>query len=192
VRKSLEETWQYLEAKGETMPRDPSGCPFIPTAVPNDYDEELGYSFFRTRLEDYDLSHLSLPRTFFGRSELGRVSFAGTDLSESRMCWNDFVGCDFYRTDLSRCDMRASKFEQCRFVGASLRGADLRRSSFEGCEFSGADLTGAIAEKNYGMGRLTDEQKSGIIWAEDQDRSRQVGEQSRAESGAAADCGNGN
>src|SRR5262245_46783838 len=113
MRKSVEETWSRLESLGESMPRDPSGRPFIPAAMPNHDDEDLGFSFFRAGAEEIDLSNLSLPRTYFGRSLLTRVTFIGTDLSESRMCWNDFIECDFTGTDLSRCDMRASVFEAC-------------------------------------------------------------------------------
>src|SRR5262249_13070869 len=147
ARKSLEETWRYLEAEGERVPRDAAGQPCVPVQMPS-YDdaERLGLSYFRTLLEDVDHSNLTLPRTYFGRSLVQRVSFANTDLSESRMCWNDFEECEFSGADLSGCDMRASKFIGCKFVGAVLRGADLRRSSFEGCDFSGADLTGAVAE----------------------------------------------
>ena len=55
MRKSIEETWRYLEARGETMPRDPSGRPIVPPAMPSCDDEEPGFSFFRTRAEDADL-----------------------------------------------------------------------------------------------------------------------------------------
>src|SRR5947209_2717506 len=88
ARKSLEETWRYLEAEGESVPRDAAGRPFVPTRMPSiDDDEPLGFSYFRSRLGDADNSNLTLPRTYFGRSLLHRVSFANTDLSESRMCW---------------------------------------------------------------------------------------------------------
>src|SRR4051812_4064592 len=75
------------------------------------YDESasIGVRFFRTwvgigrpfglqpsRPEDdvevpeHALDNLTLPCTFFGRSEIGPVSFQNTDLSESTLCWNDF------------------------------------------------------------------------------------------------------
>jgi Pentapeptide repeats (8 copies) len=54
-----------------------------------------------------------------------KVNFAGTDLTESWMCWNDFDDCDFSDADLSSCDMRASEFNRCKFVGAVLRGIEL-------------------------------------------------------------------
>ena len=74
-------------------------------------------------IADENFAQLSLQRTFFGRSLIQRVSFAGTDLSESDLCWNDF--------------------EEVGFAHASLQGTDLRRSYFTDCSFEGADLTGA-------------------------------------------------
>lgn len=171
MRKSLEETWRYLEAEGEETPRRPDGRPFIKEAMPNFDDEKSGFSYYKYRLEDADNSNLTLPRTFFGRSEFVRVSFANSDLSESRMCWNGFEDCDFTRADLSKCDMRASVFKNCKFLGAVLRGADLRRSSFEGCDFMGADLTGAIAADEDAVGCVQDflnsEQQAVMVWAPD-------------------------
>ena len=172
MRKSVDETWRHLEAKGDTMPRDPDGRPFVPAAMPSYDDEDLGFSFFRSGSEGTDLRNLSLPRTYFGRSLLQGVSFANTDLSESRMCWNDFEGCDFSGADLSRCDMRASNYKGCSFVGAVLREADLRRSSFEDCDFTGAELAGTVAEDADLQGcvqdYLTDEQRGVMAWSEDE------------------------
>ena len=95
---------------------------------------------------------------------------AGTDLSESCMCWNDFDDCDFSGADLSGCDMRASIFRRCSFAGAVLRGADLRRSSFDGCGFAGADLSGAVAEDTGSRARLREllsaEQVAAVSWVE--------------------------
>jgi uncharacterized protein YjbI with pentapeptide repeats len=170
MRKSLEDTWRYLEGDGEDTPRRPDGRPFVPDRMPNFDDEELGLSYFRYRLEDADNSNLTLPRSFFGRSWFVRVSFANTDLSQSRMCWNDFDGCDFGAADLSDCDLRASRFTGCKFSGAVLRGADLRRSTFEDCDFAGADLAGAIAEDEDFQGCvqdfLSEEQQAVIVWSE--------------------------
>jgi hypothetical protein len=175
MRRSLEDTWRFLESTGRTMPRRPDGRPFVHAAMPNHDDEELGFYFYKGGLRDddqSDLSNLTLPRTFFGRSWFIRASFANTDLSESRMCWNDFDECDFCGADLSICDMRASFFRGCKFVGAVLRGADLRRSSFEDCDFAGADLTGAVAEDEDAMGcvqdYLVEEQKAVMAWSEDE------------------------
>jgi len=172
TRRSLEDTWRVFESEGTAMPRRPDGQPFIPAAMPNYDDEEpLGFSYFRSGLEDGDLSHLTLPRAFFGRSGFSRVSFANTDLSESRMCWNDFDDCDFSGANMSRCDMRAALFTGCKFIGTVLRGADLRRSTFQECDFSGADLSGAVGGlvEYPGCIRsvLSDEQMTAVIWSED-------------------------
>jgi uncharacterized protein YjbI with pentapeptide repeats len=172
MRRSLEDTWRFLESEGMTMPRRPDGRPFLHDAMPNHDDQELGFSYYKSVLEDADCGNLTLPRTFFGRSWFVRSSFANSDLSESRMCWNDFDECDFSGTDLSGCDMRASKFKGCKFVGAVLRSADLRRSTLEGCDFSGADLSNAVAEDADFQGCvqdfLSDDQQAGMVWSEDE------------------------
>jgi uncharacterized protein YjbI with pentapeptide repeats len=172
MRKSLEETWRYLESQGETTPRCPDGRPFVHVAMPNHDDEELGFHYFKYRLGDADNSNLTLPRTFFGRSWFIRVSFANSDLRESRMCWNEFAECDFSRADLSGCDMRASHFIGCKFAGAVLRGADLRRSYFEACDFTGADLSNAVAEDEDFQGCVQDflsgEQWAVLAWSPDE------------------------
>jgi uncharacterized protein YjbI with pentapeptide repeats len=172
-RRDLEETWRYLEGQGEQMPRDPQGRPLVPPRMPS-YDDAkpLGFSYFRSGLADADRSNLTLPRTYFGRSLLERVDFGNTDQSESRMCWNDFIGCDFSGADLSGCDLRASLFEGCKFVGAVLSRADLRGLSFQGCDFTGAVMTGAVADRTsaekYGwIGMLTGEQQAVMDWRED-------------------------
>jgi uncharacterized protein YjbI with pentapeptide repeats len=154
-----------------SVPRNPDGSPAVLDRMPSIYDEPPRLSFFRTGLEDADRGHLTMPRTFFGRSWLVRVNFADTDLSESCMCWNDFDDCDFTGADLSGCDMRASIFRRCVFAGALLRGADLRRSTFDGCDFTGAELSGAVAEGIGSRARLRDllsaEQRAAVRWVED-------------------------
>src|SRR5689334_10312217 len=70
--------------------------PVLPDRRPRfDDDEPLGVSFFRTRLNDAQLTNLTLPRTFFGRSGISSSSFENTDLSESTLCWNDFIDVSF-------------------------------------------------------------------------------------------------
>jgi uncharacterized protein (TIGR02996 family) len=171
-RKSVEETWRHLEKLGYTMPRDAEDRPLVPLSMPNYDDDDPRFSYFRTRLKDEDRSDLSLPRTYFGRSWFIRVSFAETDLSESRMCWNDFDGCDFSGADMSRCDMRASIFRRCKLVGAILRGADVRRSTFKDCDFAGAELSGTMAENADFQGCvfdfLTREQQAVMVLTEDE------------------------
>lgn len=164
MRRSVEETWQHLEPQGYDMPPGPRR---LPPSVPNFDDDLLWFFFFRTLLEDNDLSGLSLPRTYFGRSGFTRVSFADSDLSESRMCRNDFVDCDFTGANLSGCDMRSSIFRGCTFAGAVLHGADLRRSAFEGCRFIGADLSGAVATVMDWCNSLTPEQRQTLSFTED-------------------------
>src|SRR5260370_32620616 len=101
------ESRRVLESKEllETDERPP-----LPERPPRYDDEQLGVSFFRTRLADDALDGLTLPRTFFGRSEIRSVSFRGSDLSESTANWNDFIDVDFSSADLSRADFRASVF----------------------------------------------------------------------------------
>ena len=121
-------------------------------------------SFFRTRLKD-DLSNLTLPRTFFGRSEVRGASFRNTDLSESILCWCDFVRTDFAWSCLRGCDMRAASFEAVRFSGCDLRDADLRRSRFRKCDFSHAILSGARLTRLQGIGlRLSRSQRQSVDW----------------------------
>jgi BTB/POZ domain-containing protein KCTD9 len=171
-RRPLEETWNHLDPKRQWMPRTQDGRPFVPARMPRPHDEApLGFSYFRSGLEDADLSSVTLPRTFFGRSELERVNFRNTDLSQSWMCWNDFIDCDFTRADLSRCKM-ASVFTRCQFIGADLSRADLRRGSFEGCDFTGANMKGAKGDEIYGdefelIPRLSEKQRKSMKWSED-------------------------
>lgn len=130
-------------------------------------DEPLGLGFFRTLLEEGKLENLTLPRTFFGRSEVASVSFKNTDLHESTMCWNDFNGVNFTDADLSDCDLRASIFRENSFVRANLRNADLRRSNFKECDFTDADMRGAKLTRKQGEQLpLSDKQKAEIDWQE--------------------------
>jgi len=171
-RRSLEETWKVLHKRGHDMPRKKKQ-PFVPKRMPRPGDSApLGFEYFRCAQEDEDLSNLTLPRTFFGRSEMLRINFSNTDLSSSWMCWNDFADCDFSGASLYRCNMRASNFVRCRFVGARLSRADMRRSAFEGCDFTGATMTGARADTLYGddwelLPRLSEEQQRSMKWSDD-------------------------
>lgn len=171
MRKSLEDTWRELEARGQPMPRLSSGRPSIAPAMPNYDDEVPRFSFFRHIVRQADYSNFTLPRTYFGRSLLQGVTFANTELTESRMCWNDFEDCDFSGADLTRCDMRASIYKRCKFVGANLTGADLRRSNFEECDFTAAKLIDAVIVLDFeptGIEEhLTEEERLRINWTED-------------------------
>jgi uncharacterized protein YjbI with pentapeptide repeats len=129
----------------------------------------LGVNFFRTLLADAKLENLTLPRTYFGRSEIRATSFQNTDLSESTANWNDFIEVDFRSADLSRCDFRACVLEKVLFTGACLAGADFRCCGFKNCDFASADMTGVKLTKKAGASlRLSPDQQSVIDWqAED-------------------------
>jgi len=167
-RLPYEESCDRLRELGLLARNDPSP---MPERLPRCDDEEaLGVNIFRTRLASpLDLSDLSLPRTFFGRSEVNGVLFRNSDLRESNLCWNDFVGVDFTGADLERSDMRSSLFSGVRFVGANLQKADLRRSTFLDCIFESAVMRGAALTTGQGKTmQLSDTQKLEIDW-HDQD-----------------------
>ena len=120
-----------------------------------DDEEPFGVHFFRMIVDSsLDARNLTLPRTFISRCELSDVAFTGSDLSESSLCWNDFLGVDFSDAALSRCDMRASIFHGVKFLRADLTGADLRHSSFEDCDFDAAIMNGT---------KLSHEQLDGLM-----------------------------
>jgi uncharacterized protein YjbI with pentapeptide repeats len=148
---------------------DSEPAPPIPKRKPRrDDDEPRGVSFFHTRVGD-DLRGLTLPRTFFGRSEIKGASFHGTDLRESNLCWNDFVDVDFSQTVLSNSDLRASLFERVSFAEADLGCADLRRSTFADCTFDRASMKGTILTRRQGETlSLSASQLSEINWADDE------------------------
>ena len=135
------------------------------------YDDAgpLGVNFFRTFLEGpKDLSNLTLPRTFFGRSEIRDISFQGSDLRESTLCWNDFISVDFGEANLSNSDLRSSVYESVRFAGTTLDGTDLRRSSFSGCTFESASMRGTILTRAQGSRMdLSAEQRDEIDWQDE-------------------------
>src|ERR1043166_7617854 len=141
--------------------------PPMPERVPKyDDDEPLGVNIFRTRLDDgIDLSDLTLPRTFFGRSEINGVLFRNSDLRESNLCWNDFKGTDFSEADLSGSDMRSSLFKNVLFVTSNLNGTDLRRSAFIDCSFELAKMKGAVLTHQQGtMIHLSSMQIADVDW----------------------------
>jgi BTB/POZ domain-containing protein KCTD9 len=125
--------------------------PPIPDHVPQPEDEEpLGLSFFKTFVgEGADLSNLSLPRTFFGRSEIRNASFRNTDLTESNLRWNDFIDVDFSEATLVRADLRASIYTRVNFTRTDLRGADMRRADFEECVFDSALMDGVVLTRAH-------------------------------------------
>jgi uncharacterized protein YjbI with pentapeptide repeats len=142
----------------------------LPKRMPRHDDEGLlGFSVFRQRLDDdLDLSDLSLPRTFFRRSEINRVCFRNSDLHESNLCWNDFLGTDFTDADLARSDMRSSIFKRVVFVNANLDAADLRGASFIDCNFQGATMSGAaLTREQCATVHLSEAQRLAVAWHED-------------------------
>ena len=148
---------------------DAGEIPPLPQRSPCYDDEILGVNFFRTSLAEAKLENLTLPRTYFGRSEIRATSFQNTDLSESTANWNDFIDVSFNSADLSRCDFRACLMEKVSFVGACLADTDFRSCGFKGCDFSDADMAGAKLTKKAGASlRLSPDQQSAIDWqAED-------------------------
>ncbi len=161
-RQTYEESCHKLQEVGWL---EPGEIPPLPTRRPrHDDPEPLGVSFFRTRVTG-DFSNMTLPRTFFGRSEIAAASFKDSDLSESTLCWNDFEDVDFSDCSLRGSDLRASLFNGVNFSRCDLRETDLRRSSFDGCDFSEADLQGAKLTRRQAAGlSLSSGQEDGVAW----------------------------
>ena len=149
---------------------DDGMIPPIPKQMPRYDDETPGVSIFRTRLgAEVDFSNLTLPRTFFGRSELNSTAFRNADLTESNLCWNDFINVDFSHAVLTGADLRASNFDAVNFSAANLEGADMRRSSFSNCRFSDAVLKGAVLTNAQGKTlSLSEAQRASIQWTSDE------------------------
>lgn len=163
TRRNYEESCRELQQLGWLKA---GSIPPLPSRRPRyDDPEPLGMEFFRTGLSDDRFEDLTLPRTFFGRSEIRGMSFKGTDLSESTLCWNDFISVDFYECDLSNSDLRAALFEKVNFSGANLNQTDLRRSDFQDCDFSGANLQGTKLTKPQSFRlNLSAEQEAQVDW----------------------------
>jgi BTB/POZ domain-containing protein KCTD9 len=122
-----------------------------------------GFQFFRTEVVGEDLSGLTLRRAYFGRSLVERTSFRNADLSESNLCWNDFIDVSFESAVLAGSDLRSSQFERTNFDHADLKRADFRHSSLRACSAVGADLTGAVMTANQARQlNLSPDQSSGI------------------------------
>lgn len=149
---------------------DADSIPPVPKHLPQ-YDDEgpLGVNFFRTFVgEGDDLSNLTLPRTFFGRSEVNDAHFRNTDFTESNMCWNDFTDVDFTNATLNGCDLRASNYERVKFVSTDLTNADMRHSWFKDCKFDDALMEGAVLTREQGAKLdLSERQRAQISWVDD-------------------------
>jgi BTB/POZ domain-containing protein KCTD9 len=161
----------YTESCRHMQPRhmEDGEIPPLPDRMPQADDRVRGVCFFRTLLEGADdLGNLTLPRTFFGRSEITRSSFRNTDLTESNLCWNDFKDVDFADALLARSDLRSSLFTRVRFESADLSNADLRQATFEDCVFTKASMTGTVLTLAQGKRlRLSEKQRAEIAWAVD-------------------------
>jgi BTB/POZ domain-containing protein KCTD9 len=163
-RRSYEESCRELQQASWI---EPDELPPLPPRRPA-YDDEqcLGVSFFRTRVSG-DFSNMTLPRTFFSRSEVAAASFSNTDLSESTLCWNDFIGVDFNGASLRGSDLRAAAFNGVNFTRCDLQETDLRRADFEDCDFTDADLRGAKLTRHQGARLdLSLRQRESIAWQE--------------------------
>ena len=136
---NFDESCKYLQKLALIEDED---IPQLPPRKPRYDDETLGVNFIRTRLAEVELNNLTLPRTYFGRSEINQIGFRNTDLSESVFCWNDFTRVIFQSADLSQADLRASIFVSCSFESANLSMADLRHSTFDQCSFTNANMNG--------------------------------------------------
>jgi len=184
ARLSYEKSCKQLQKMGAI---DEGAIPSLPDRSPqyDDGDISSGFRLFRTwlgsgepfgleippdyenKIQESDCENLTLPRTFFGRCEISRISFKNTDLSESTFCWNDFIEVNFTDADLSDCDLRASLYERTRFVRTNLRNADLRWSTFKESDFTGADLRGAKLSHERGEALdLSAQQRQVIDWQE--------------------------
>ena len=166
MRKNFEETISVLRSIGLVCDDQ---SPKLPEEIPQFDDENpCGFRAFRMGVEKMDLSGLDMRRTFFSKSEISECNFHSTDLSESNLCWNDFINADFSESILSRSDMRASIFEGANFKGANLSSADMRRSNFNNCNFEGANMSGVkltrISASTMG---LSEQQRSSIDWQAD-------------------------
>jgi BTB/POZ domain-containing protein KCTD9 len=167
IRLDYENSCYRLQANGYL---EEGTMPPIPHRLPQYDDEEpLGISLLRYFFDEgEDFSSLTLPRTFFWRSQINNVSFQNTDLSESNLCWNAFNAVNFTDAVLANSDLRASDFVDVKFISADLTNSDLRISWFQGCDFSNALMNGTILTFEQGETLdLTDKQRAEIAWTTD-------------------------
>jgi uncharacterized protein YjbI with pentapeptide repeats len=140
---------------------------------PRHDDEEPGPSIFRYIAEQEDLSDLTLPGLYIGRSSLIGISFARSNLRLSTFNWSDFTICDFSSCSLEGADLRGCVFRSCSFRDADMRGSDLRRTALRECDFTGAQMYGARLSRVgwlrrvFGRGaRLSGEQRKEVVWCD--------------------------
>lgn len=165
-RLDYEESCRALQKLGLL---DEGDIPPLSHRPPKYDDEELGVEFFRTAVADAKLENLTLPWTFFGRSEIRATSFKNTDLSGSSANWNDFIDVDFSEANLAGADLRANLFERVNFAGASLVGADLRYCGLKQCNFTGADMTDVKITRKAGTAlNLSQKQQYSVDWQDEE------------------------
>jgi uncharacterized protein YjbI with pentapeptide repeats len=105
---------------------------------------EYLWSMFRTSLSDCDFSSTDLSNASITRCLVEKVNFSNVIGSPVRLCWNDFVECDFNGSDLTGADFRGSIITSCRFDHANLANLDLRLAGFHRCTFDRCNLDGAL------------------------------------------------
>jgi len=135
----------------------------------DDDDEYVSESldYFRTACWGRHWNCLTLPRSYFAKTDLERCSFRNTDLSGSRIVVNDIVDCDFREADLTGACL-ASLFVECDFSAATLNGADLRRSTFIDCTFAGASMQGTkLLQEDREALPLSSLQFVDVEWSDD-------------------------
>jgi uncharacterized protein YjbI with pentapeptide repeats len=169
-RLSYEDSCRHLQSLGLLTE---GIMPVFPDRLPQfDDPQNYGIRFFRTHMDHTsDLSGLSLPRSFIGRSEVRGTLFVNSDLRQSNLTWNNFSHVDFSDAILAGSDLRSSFYVEVRFLRANLRGADLRLATFERCDFAEAAFENAILTRTQGDSMtLSDQQRAQIDWREDPGR----------------------
>ena len=169
-RLTVDESHEHLRRLGRlenVIARPNSSSRLIP--VP-------GLEVFREHLENVQFDSLTMPGSKFYRSLIRNVSFRNSDLSNSNLCWNDFVCVDFSACTLRNADLRASEYRGVRFVDADLSGADMRMSDLIHCEFRGASMRGTkLSSYNRGHLVLSDVQRQEIAWCAASDEEQPPG-----------------
>jgi len=136
--------------------------------IPRYDDEILCLSFFRTVVEDAKMEDLTIPRTYFSRSQIERTSFRNSEMTESVANWNNFEDVDFSGANLTRFDFRACQIDRVKFVGADLTSADLRCCAFDGCDFKDANMNGTRLTRMVGEPLdLSPTQRTQVEWHDD-------------------------
>ena len=169
MTRTYAESFQLLSTQLELI-----GDPRPDVASPPRHDDPApGPTIFRYIVDDADLSSITLPGLYVGRSSLTNVSFAGGDLRLSTSNWSNFMTCDFSGCNLAGADLRACVFQGCSFGNADLRGVDLRHSTFQACSFTGARLQDAkvvrigwLARARRRRPAFSAEQEAQLTWSE--------------------------